>query len=184
MPKRGTVRDRILRSDANGRHLVQRTIDSGWQRLRGKALQKSGPEAAYLHFYARYGGGVTQQLFSEGEKALSPDRVRKDYFFQVPNNDGLEHFRTLSQLYPALAFILVYGWDERSYGSHLISRGRARTYAVPDHLVEAVLAKHGLDNVPDDITDEEFPYDAEGHAERELMDFAEAHWQADLLKPG
>jgi len=125
--------------------------------------------------------GEAQELFSERAIPLGAELLRKKYFFQVRSDDGLDHFRNLSCSYPALCFVLVYGWDgwnEYSYGSYFIFRGRARNYVAPARLVDRVAAKHGVDDNPDG----EWPYEPEVNAERELMDLSEAHWQKSLLK--
>ena len=77
-----------------------------------------------------------QRLFAERAVALGPDLLKKKYVFQGGGAEGSDHFRSLSQSYRSLTFILVYGWDDRNYGSHFISRGRARSYAVPARRVE------------------------------------------------
>lgn len=121
--------------------------------------------------------GEAQELFSERAAALGPDLSGKKYVFQGCSDEGVGHFQDLSRSYPSLRFVLVYGWDDHSYGSHLIFRGRTRSYPVPDRLVEKVMAKHGVDDNPND----EWPYEQEIDAETELMDLAEAHWRKSLL---
>ncbi len=82
----------------------------------------------------------------------------------------------MSRLWPLLRFVYVYGWDgwnEFSYGSYLICRGRIRSYRVPIRRVEKATIKHGVDDNPND----EWPYEPEINAETELMDLAEAHWR-------
>jgi hypothetical protein len=77
--------------------------------------------------------------------------------------------------------VYVYGWDgwnEYSYGSYLIWRGHIRSYRVPIRLVEKAMVNHGVDDSPND----EWPYQPEIDAEKELMDLAEAHWQKSLLR--
>jgi hypothetical protein len=122
--------------------------------------------------------GEAQKLFSERATALGLDLVEKKYMFQGCSDEGVEHFQNVSRSCPCLRFVLVYGWDNHSYGSHFMYRGRTRSYCVPDRLVEKVMAKHGVDDNPND----EWPYDAEADAEVELMDVAEAHWQTSLLR--
>ena len=121
--------------------------------------------------------GETQAIFSERATAIGPDQREKKYVFQVRacDEEGQEHFRKISSSHPHLCFVYVYGWDgwnEYSYGSYLIRRGQIRTYRVPVRLIEKALAKHGVDGNPND----EWPYQPEIDAERELMDLAEAHW--------
>ena len=125
--------------------------------------------------------GEAQELFSERATPFGPDLLAKKYIFQVCSDDGLEHFQNLSQSYPGLRFVMVYGWDgwnEYSYGSHFISRGRARRYSISVRVVEKAMAKHGVDDNPND----EWPYEPEINAETELMDLAEARWQKLLLR--
>lgn len=126
--------------------------------------------------------GETQKLCCERAVALGSNRSQKKYYFQGRHDEGLVHFQALSKSYPALTFVLVYGWDSHDYGSHLVSRGRVRSYSVPAALVEATMAKHGVDDTPPDELS--FPYDLELDAEAELMDLTEARWQRALLRRG
>src|ERR1035437_6787949 len=122
--------------------------------------------------------GEAQELFSERAAPLGQDRSAKKYIFQERGEEGVAHFQNLSRSYPCLRFVLVYGWDDHSYGSHYFSNGRSRSYPVSDLLVEKVMAKHGVDDNPNG----EWPYEPEMDAEKELMDLAEAHWQESLLR--
>jgi hypothetical protein len=122
--------------------------------------------------------GESQELFSERAASVGGDRLAKKYIFQECGEEGVAHFQNLSRSYPSLRFLLVYGWDNHSYGSYYISKGRARSYLVSDLLVDKVMAKHGVDDNPNN----EWPYEPEMDAERELMDLAEAHWQAALFR--
>ena len=127
--------------------------------------------------------GEAQGLFCERATPIGRGLLEKKYIFQVRacDEDGQEHFRNLSRLYPGLRFVYVYGWDgwnEFSYGSHLIFRGHTHSYRVPIRLVEKALVRHGVDDNPND----EWPYQPEIDAEMELMDLAEDHWQSLLLK--
>jgi hypothetical protein len=122
--------------------------------------------------------GEAQELFSERATRLGPDLLEKKYLFQGRSDEGVQHFQDLSRSYPCLRFVLVYGWDDHSFGSYFICRGRARTYPVSARLVEKVMAKHGVDDNPDG----EWLYRPEIEAEVELMDLAEAHWQPSLLR--
>jgi hypothetical protein len=124
--------------------------------------------------------GEAQAPFSERATPLGPDLSAKRYIFQGSGDDGLDHFQNLSRSYRCLRFVLVYGWDgwnECSYGSHFISRGRTRSYPIPARVVEKAMAKHGVNGNPDN----EWPYEPEINAEMELLDLAEAHWQRSLL---
>ena len=121
--------------------------------------------------------GEAQELFSELATRLGPELLEKRYMFQGCSDEGIEHFQNLSRSCPCLRFVLVYGWDNHSYGSHFICGGRAHSYPVSDRLVEKVMVKHGVDDNPND----EWPYEPEIDAEEELMDLAEAHWQKSLL---
>jgi hypothetical protein len=119
-------------------------------------------------------------MFSERATQVRRDFSEKKYFFQACDEKGQEHFQNLSLSYPNLWFVYVYGWDgwnEYSYGSYLISRGHIRGYQVPVGLIEKALAKHRVDDNPND----EWPYQPEIDAEMELMDLAEAHWKKKLL---
>jgi hypothetical protein len=127
--------------------------------------------------------GEAQGLFCERATRIGRDLLEKTYIFQVraSEEDGHEHFRNLSKRVPSIRFVYVYGWDgwdAYSYGSYLICRGHIRSYRVPIRLVEKVMAKHGVDNNPDD----EWPYQPEIDAETELMDLAEARWKKWLLR--
>jgi hypothetical protein len=119
--------------------------------------------------------GEAQELFSERATRLLPDRTSKKYVFQIRNDDGLRHFRSISRTYPSLKFVLVYGSNgDDTYGSYSIFRGRARSYSVPATTVEDVMAKHGVLDDPDD----EWSF---LEAEMEIMDLAEARWQKFLI---
>jgi len=125
--------------------------------------------------------GEAQGLFCERATRIGKGLLKKIYVFQASDEDGQEHFRDLSRLWPTLRFVYVYGldgWNEYSYGSHLICRGHIRSYRVPIRLVEKAMAKHGVDDNPND----EWPYQPEIDAEAELMDLAEAHWKESLLR--
>ena len=125
--------------------------------------------------------GEAQELFSDRATRLGPNLLEKKYIFQACSEDGHEHFRDLSRSYKVLRFVYVYGWDgwnEFSYGSHLIFGGHIHSYRVPIRLVEKALVKHGVDDNPND----EWPYQPEIDAEMELMDLAEEHWRTLLLK--
>ena len=122
--------------------------------------------------------GECQELFSERAEAFGVDLLQKTYVFQGRSDEGLEHFQDLSRTRPRLRFVLVYGWDDHTYGSYLIINGRVRSYCVPDRLVEKVMARHG---VTDDF-DDEWPIDGELDAEAELMDLAGSHWDKSLLR--
>jgi len=122
--------------------------------------------------------GETDELRSERVETMEPGLAKKVYVFQIRNDDGREHFCRVSRQFPGLCFVLVY-WDPNNppSGSHFISRGRARSYELPDQLCEAVMARHGYSEDSDD--EEERRY---WEASWELMDLAEAHWQQSLLK--
>ena len=122
--------------------------------------------------------GEMQELFSERATLLGLDLAAKKYYFQGRYDEGVEHFQHLSLSHPMLRFVLVYAWDDRSYGSHLISRGHVRSYPLSNRLIARIMAKHGADDNPDD----EFPFPPEMAAEDELMDRAQAHWNVSLLR--
>ena len=122
--------------------------------------------------------GEAQQLISGRATAFGAGYSRKVYKFQIRSDDGLDHFRNISHSQPALRLVLAYGYDDHSYGSYFIARGRARSYSAPSRLVENVMAKHGVGHNPD----EEWPYDSEMDAETELMDLVEARWHKLLLR--
>jgi len=65
--------------------------------------------------------GEAQGLFCERATPIGRGLLEKKYIFQVCacDEDGQQHFRNLSRLYPGLRFVYVYGWDgwnEYSYG--------------------------------------------------------------------
>ena len=121
--------------------------------------------------------GEGGDLQAERIKTLEPGFAKKEYIFQIRNDDGRTHFTRLSHQFPALYFIVVYFDPNNSpmCGSFFIARGRARSYEVPDEVVEAVFAKHGY---TEDSNDD----DAFWEASWELMDLAEGHWQQTLIK--
>jgi hypothetical protein len=57
--------------------------------------------------------GEAQGLFCERATPIGRGLLEKKYIFQVCacDEDGQEHFRNLSRLYPGLRFVYVYGWD-------------------------------------------------------------------------
>jgi hypothetical protein len=129
--------------------------------------------------------GEGQPLFSERAITFGRGLRTKEYVFQARDEEGQDHFRKISRAFPELRFVYVYswdGWNEFSFGSYLISRGRVRGYRVPLRLVERATRKHGLDDLPDDLSNDEWPLKAEMDAEQELMDVAEAHWKMALTK--
>jgi hypothetical protein len=120
--------------------------------------------------------GETAELRSERVAAMEPGLSKKEYTFQIRNDDGQEHFCQVSRQFPALSFVLIY-WDPNNppSGSYLISRGRARGFELPDPVCEAVMEKHGVTAESDD----DFGY---WEAAWELMDLAEAQWRQPLLR--
>ena len=129
--------------------------------------------------------GESQGIFSERAAPVGRFLLQKKYFFQVRASDeeGHEYFRKLSGFHPSLRFLYVYGWDgwnEDSYGSHLICRGHIRSHRLPLGLIERSLMKFRVNDSPDD----EWPRQREVDAETELMDSAEAHWRKCLLRRG
>jgi hypothetical protein len=124
--------------------------------------------------------GEAQGLSSERATAFDAARLKKVYTFQVCCDDGLDHFRGASLSHPSLRFVLVYGYDDHSYGSHFIAGGRVRSYSASGRLVEKVMARHGVGEIPDG----EWPFEAEINAESELMNLAEARGHKSLLRVG
>ena len=150
--------------------------------LRAKRLSRQVKARASRVFRADMLVGEAQEVFSERASPIGPGLLEKKYVFQVRacDEEGQEHFQKISQSYPKLRFVYVYGWDgwdEYSYGSYLICRGHIRTYRVPVRLVEKAMAKYGVDDNPND----EWPYQPEIDAATELMDLAETHWRESLL---
>ena len=121
--------------------------------------------------------GESTDLFSERAISYGRGRSKKKYCFQARDED-VDYFKDLSLHYPTLGFVLVFGWDGPSYGSHYISQGRARSYAVSRRLAENTMSKYGVEEGPDG----EWPYEEERQAEDELMNLAEAHWEEPLRK--
>jgi hypothetical protein len=116
--------------------------------------------------------GEAQELFSERMEAWARGVWRKVYKFQVRNDDGFQHFRSVSRRYRGLWFVLVYGDPNGdAFGSYLIRLGRGRHYRVPRELEPAVMARHSVS----DDSDEDWRY---WEASWELMDLAEAQWRA------
>jgi hypothetical protein len=146
--------------------------------LRFSRLARARPSALFegdmLH-------GEGSDLFSERIKTLESGFAKKEYKFQIANDDGRSHFCRLSRKFPALCFVLVY-FDANNppSGSFFISRGRARSYEVPDELWEAILTKHGAFKDGSLVDDgDDWCY---WEASWELMDVAEAHWQQAMEK--
>ncbi|MGH8546713.1 MAG: hypothetical protein ACREX3_24480, partial [Gammaproteobacteria bacterium] len=112
-------------------------------------------------------GGLSADRIENLEKGLA----QKVYRFQVRNDDGCDHFRSLSKSYDHLRFVLVFG-DPSSgtFGSYFIRKGYSREYLIPEEIKQTVMTKHGVDHDSDD----DLPY---WEASWELMDLAQAHWQ-------
>ncbi len=112
-------------------------------------------------------------------ETLAGGLARKTYLFQIRNDDGREYFSGLSSRFPTLHFVLTY-FDPHAppyAGSFLIARGRSRAYQVSDELFEAVMDKHGYTDDADEEDDWRF-----WEASFELMDRAQAHWDAALRR--
>lgn len=120
--------------------------------------------------------GEADDLRSERIKTLEPGFAKKEYRFQIRNDDGRKHFCRLSRKFPTVCFVLVY-FDANSppSGSFFISRGRALSYELPVQLHEAVMARHGAS----EDSDNDWGY---CEASWELMDLAEAHWQQTVIR--
>jgi len=121
--------------------------------------------------------GEGQDLFSERATGLGDGQLEKIYIFQVRNDNGLSHFRSVSRLYPELRFVLVYEASHcDEYGSYLLARGRARTYRIPNSQKEEVMARRGCVDDSDIAPDE--AYFRFSEVWWELMDLDEAHWNS------
>lgn len=119
--------------------------------------------------------GEAQELLSERMGSWTNGVWRKIYKFQVRNDDGCEHFRSVSRRYRGLWFVLVYGNPNGdAFGSYLIRLGRARHYRVPRELEIAVMARHSVS----DESGEGWRY---WEASWELMDLAEVQWRTAVL---
>jgi hypothetical protein len=127
-------------------------------------------------------------LFGQGEgmsawrmETLGQGLSQKKYVFQVRNDDGRDHFLTISRRYPDLIFQLTYD-DAASgeFGSYLIRNCRAKAFLVPQKVIDSVMLKHNYDYENDE-------YDSENErryweASWELMDLAESHWLTGVVK--
>ena len=131
--------------------------------------------------------GQGGDLFSFRIKDLGQGLAMKQYGFQIRNDDGRSHFRSVSVRYPDLHFVLVNHWgppDECS--SFLIHGGRTKAYRMPDALIDSVLAEYGFD--PDLDWDEEHVDEYEDNnwvafvAAQEMMELAGARWLDGLLR--
>jgi hypothetical protein len=115
--------------------------------------------------------GEAQPLRTERTRRVRGDIHRKDFIFQVRNDDGLAYFRQVSNRHRTLSFVLVYADPNvGDYGSYLIRAGTARRYRISGKLIDATMRKHGVTNGDDD-DDWRF-----WEATWELMDMAEARW--------
>ena len=121
--------------------------------------------------------GEAQDLFSERATGLGPNLLKKLYVFQVRGDDGFNHFRNVSRQHPELRFVLVYGDPNcDDYGSYFLADGRARSYKISDSQKAGVMAKNsGADEDAPDSDEEDLRF---YEASWELMDLAEAHWNA------
>jgi len=129
--------------------------------------------------------GEGGELFTARMKDLGQGLRMKRYGFQIRNDDGRSHFRSVSVRYPALQFVLVNHWgppDECT--SFLIHGGRTKPYRMPDNLMDSVLAKHGYDPDLDCDDDDEHEenYWKEREASWEMMDLAEVHWLNGVMR--
>ena len=142
--------------------------------LRFSRLSRVRPSALFGLYMLEGEGGDLQ---SERIKTLEPGFATKEYTFQICNDDGRTHFTRLSRQFPTLDFVVVFFDPNNSpiCGSFFISRGRARSYVVPEEVETAVFAKHGY---TEDSNDD----DGFWEASWELEELAKAHWQQTLIK--
>lgn len=107
---------------------------------------------------------------------------RAEYLFQGRNDDHGDHFRSVSERYPRLAFVLTYGDPNAdAHGSHLFLAGRQRIWQVPQRLHRELMRRHyrrwkALDARGRMDYDHEQSSEAEWDAYFEMMDRAAAHW--------
>lgn len=114
--------------------------------------------------------GEAQRLRTERTRRVRGDLHRKDFIFQVQNDDGLEHFRQVSNRHRTLSFVLVYADPNTGdYGSYCIHAGATRRHRVSEQRIETTMRKHGVRD--DDDDDSRF-----WEATCELMDIAETQW--------
>lgn len=129
--------------------------------------------------------GEGGELWSERAKAIGDGLSQKRYHFQIRNDDGREHFRKVSRIYPSLYFVLVNHWYGPSESrSFLIHNDRTRAYEMPQELIDSTLAKYGYDpNLKSDDDDDYLEEDQkEYEASWEMMDFAESYWMTRVVK--
>jgi hypothetical protein len=146
--------------------------------LRFARVCRSRPSAI---FEADMLQGEAQDLFSERAIGLGTNLLKKLYVFQVRGDDGFNHFRNISRQHPELRFVLVYGDPNcDDYGSYFLADGRARSYKISDCQKECVMAKHCGTGQHAPNSDEADLHFCE--ACWELMDLAEAHWNANFIR--
>ena len=132
--------------------------------------------------------GESGDLTSHAPKPFGRRFQRAEYTLQGRNDDYGDHFREISEQYPALVFVLTYGDPNAdAHGSHLLLAGRQRIWGVPARLHRELMRKHykrrGLVNSRGHM---DYEADDSGMAEWdayfEMMDVAAARWDATVLK--
>lgn len=136
-----------------------------------RAVPVNRPSPVFANYMLEGEGG---ELHAERLKRRAPTVSEKVYNFQLPNDDGREHFKTISKNHPKLHFILVFfdpNCDER--GSYLIHKGRSRQFLLLSEPWDKILQKHGY-VYDDDSDDNEWVY---WEASWEAMDICQERWE-------
>ncbi len=135
----------------------------------------SGPEPLFRSDMIHGEGG---SLFEEPLVRLSRARAQVQYVFQVPNDDGVDHFRKVSRSFPSLRFVLVWGDPNGdSFGSAYLRSGRAAKYEMGSRRKTAIYQKTMRRfKAHEDDEDGSWEWDAFS----EMMDAALRRWRTVL----
>jgi hypothetical protein len=132
--------------------------------------------------------GEGGDLTANGVRPFRRRFERAEYAFQGRNTDHLDHFQEISKRYPSLAFVVTYGDPNGdSHGSHLVLKGRARTWEVRgrtrDDIVRRAYRKYRCVDARGRLDyDADYTDLADWDAYGEMMDLASVRWDDAILR--
>jgi hypothetical protein len=132
--------------------------------------------------------GESRDLEAWGESSFRRRFRRAEYVFQGRNTDHLDHFVEVSKRYPRLVFVLTYSDPNGDdHGSHLIVKGRSRSWRVPmrtrDATSRRAYRRYGCVDGRGRIDyDHDYADLADWEALSELMRIASVKWDAKVLE--
>lgn len=94
-------------------------------------------------FLAEMERGESGDLTAHEPKPFGRRFQRAEYTFQGRNNDHADYFREISERYPKLAFVLMFGDPNAdAHGSHLLLNDTQRIWGIPVRLHRELMRKH------------------------------------------